>query len=75
MVIDQLELNQPNITAVATVSPKRGLVYLKVQQEATDGDNFRVYLRALSKKMDSKPFYLYLDNLMVHRMKVVKQLY
>ena len=72
MVIDQLELNQPNITAVATVSAKRGLVYLKVQQESTDGDNFRVYLRNLSKKMEGKPFYLFLDNLSVHRMKVVK---
>ena len=30
MTVDQLELNQDNITAIATVSSARGLVHLKV---------------------------------------------
>ena len=73
MVIDQLELNRPNITAVATVSTAKGLILLKVQQESTDIDNFKVYLKALSKKMDNRPFFLFMDNLRAHRNPGVKQ--
>ena len=31
-------------------------------------------MKGLSKKMDSKPFYLFMDNLKVHRMNVMKAL-
>ena len=40
MTVNQLELNQDNITAIATVSSKRGLVCLKVTYESCDIDNF-----------------------------------
>ena len=73
--INQNELMQPNITAVATVSSKKGLVYLSIQEEGVNESNFQVYIKTLSKKMDSKPFFLYMDNLSVHRMIVVRNLY
>lgn len=55
-----------NITAVVSVSAKKGLVYLKIQYTGVSDDNFPDYVLELSKKMDYEPFYLYMDNLWVH---------
>ena len=41
-----------NITAVASVSSLRGLVYLKIQYVGVSKDNFPEYILDLSKKMD-----------------------
>ena len=62
-----------NITAVASVSAKRGLVYLKILDEGVNGENFVPYINQLSNKMDYKPFCLFMDNLRVHKMNVVKE--
>ena len=61
-----------NITAVASVSAKRGLVYLKLQEEGVNGENFVPYINQLAKKMDYEPFNLFMDNLRVHKMNVVR---
>jgi transposase len=55
-----------NVTAVASVSAKRGLVYLKLQYKGVSDDNFPDYIRELSKKMNYERFYLYMDNYCVH---------
>ena len=62
---------QSNITAVATVSALRGVVLLKLQDQGVNEANFQQYLKDLSKKMNNKPFFLYMDNLFVHKMNVV----
>ena len=54
---------QRNITAVAAVSARRGLVYLKIQDQGVNGENFATYIKTLSNRMDRKPFHLYMDNL------------
>lgn len=55
-----------NITAVVSVSAKKGLVYLKLQYKGVSNDDFPDYVLQLSDKMDNEPFYLYMDNLFVH---------
>jgi purine-nucleoside phosphorylase len=63
MEVNQHELNQNNITASASVSASKGLVYLKIQEKGMGNENFNDYIRELSKKMEHKPFFLFLDNL------------
>ena len=65
----------PNITAVASVSSKKGLVYLKLQNKGVSNDNFPDYVLELCKKMDYEPFYLYMDNLWVHDTEDAKDIY
>ena len=67
LVIDLQELMQQNITGNATVSTKRGLVYLKIYLGGTDNETFATYLKDLSKKMNNKKFFLFMDNLGSHR--------
>ena len=55
-----------NITAVVSVSAKKGLVYLKLLYKGVSNDDFPDYVLLLSDKMDNDPFYLYMDNLKVH---------
>ena len=52
---------------MASVSSKRGLVYLKVQEEAVNADSFKDYVIKLSKKMNEEPFLLFMDRLASHR--------
>ena len=47
---------------------------MKVQQESTTVENFKVYIQNLSKKMDGQAFALYMDNLHAHRNKEVRAL-
>ena len=47
---------------------------MKVQQEGTTIENFKVYIQNLSKKMDGQAFALYMDNLLAHRNKEVRAL-
>ena len=37
-----------------------------------NGDNFVTYINKLADKMDYVPFSLFMDNLQVHRMNVVR---
>ena len=64
-----------NITAVVSVSAKRGLIYLKLQYKGVSNEDFPDYVLALSEKMDCEPFYLYMDNLYVHDTKDAKDIY
>jgi len=44
-------------------------VYLQTYIGGTDRETFAEYLKGLSKKMDKKKFFLYMDNLSSHRNK------
>ena len=37
-----------------------------------NGDNFVTYINKLADKMDYAPFSLFMDNLQVHRMNIVR---
>ena len=60
--------------AIVAVSSERGVVHLKIHDEAIDADKFCNYLRILARKMDDKPFCLYLDQLSVHKTIAVRDL-
>jgi hypothetical protein len=51
IVVDQNELMQSNITAVAAVSATRGLVHLKLQDKGVNEYTFQDYIKGLSNKM------------------------
>ena len=38
--VDQSKLTLKNVTAIASVSSKRGLIYLKIQDDAVNADSF-----------------------------------
>ena len=42
---------------------------MKVYMGGTDKEAFAEYLKELSKKMEKRPFFLFMDNLASHRNK------
>ena len=50
------------------------MVHIRIENSAITTDEFKPYLRTLSKKMDYKPFALFMDQLAVHRRKDVFEL-
>ena len=60
------------IAAIVAVSEAKGLVHVRIEYGAVDVDVFLAFLRTLVRKMDSKPFTLYLDQLPVHKTTAVK---
>ena len=61
------------IAAIVAVSAEKGVVHTRVEYGAIDSDIFCSYLRTLARKMDYKPFALYMDRLNVHKTDDVKE--
>ena len=59
---------------IVAVSSQRGVVHLKIHDEAVDTDKFCKYLKILARKMYDKAFCLYMDQLAVHRTIAVRDL-
>ena len=49
------------------MSADKGVVHTRIEYGAIDEAVFLAYLRVLVRKMEYKPFALYLDRLPVHR--------
>ena len=48
---------------------------MHIYDKAVKADDFVPYLKVLSKKMKKKPFALFMDQLNVHKAKLVKPVY
>ena len=57
------------------MSSTRGLVYIDSKEEVTNFDRFHPYIKKLYQKMGYQPFALFMDQLTVHKMKRMHELY
>ena len=48
---------------------------MQIYDSAVKAEDFAVYLRVLSRKLKKRPFALFMDQLNVHKAKIVKPLY
>ena len=75
IAVDQSEVYKGFRTAIAAVSREKGLVLMTSEEKVTSQENFIPFLKKLSRKMRSCPFYLFMDKLSVHTAKDVKKEY
>ena len=73
--IDQSQVFAGFRTAIVAVSPERGVVHFESEEQATCSERFNPFITRLSKHMRWRPFYLFMDNLNVHKSSEVKRLY
>ena len=69
--INEKEYYVPYWSVIAAVSETQGLVLAKSHDSAIDRYDFKKFLKTLHHKMAREPFALYMDNLAVHKTKVV----
>ena len=62
-------------TVIAAVSSSMGLILIDSEEVCTNEERFLNYIPKLSDCMGGEPFALFLDNLVVHKMKTVKAKY
>jgi hypothetical protein len=55
------------------VSRERGLLHITIKEEITNQDRFLPFIMELSRHMNWKPFYLFMDKLSVHKAINVKE--
>ena len=73
--VDQSQVFAGFRTAIVAVSPERGVVYFESEEQATCGERFNPFIVQLSKHMRWRPFYLFMDNLNVHKSQEARRLY
>ena len=59
-------MSMRSTAAVAAVSAKRGLIFLKIFPKSVDRFKFIKFCKLLSKKLERQPFTMFLDNLGAH---------
>ena len=60
---------------IASMTEEEGILYPHLQESPCDSHDFIKYLYVLQRKMNFKPFALFMDNAPIHTAKVVKPYY
>ena len=69
--VDFARFNMRTTATIACISQEQGLVLWKDYGKSVTIEKFLDFLKLLRYKMKSKPFFLFMDNLSVHRNKGV----
>ena len=75
ITIDQNDVYTGYKCAIATIGAEKGIEFLQIYDKAVDAENFKDFLHAFSKKLKGKPFALFMDQLNVHKAKIVNPVY
>ena len=73
MQVDQSKFYIGYVSVIASVSADKGVELIKLYDSAINEHRFSVYLAELSRVNDRQPFFIFLDNLAVHKTTLVKR--
>ena len=75
LTVDQTDLYFKYKSVIVTTSVEKGVELIQIFDHAVNQHNFARFLGLLSLKHDGQPFALYMDNLSVHKTKLVREVY
>ena len=73
--VDQKEMYQGYRSVIATMTAEQGMCLCLIHQKAIDAQDFVAFLRRLRTKLGNRPIALFMDQLPVHKSRVVRPEY